>query len=94
MNNDFVKYVMNKRAEGMSDGQIAKSLGMSLKHFVAACNENDKATNKTNTSNKVTPPTVPPVVHQKSNETSKTNKEEDTKLKSTDETSNDYNWMD
>jgi len=30
---NFKKYVFSKRAEGLSDKQIATSLGMSLKHF-------------------------------------------------------------
>ena len=36
---DFKKYVMQQRATGRSDKQIATSLGMSLKHFFAKIDE-------------------------------------------------------
>lgn len=36
---NFKKYVMEQRATGRSDKQIATSLGMSLKHFLAKVEE-------------------------------------------------------
>ena len=36
---DFKKYVLHQRAVGRSDKQIATSLGMSLKHFLAKVEE-------------------------------------------------------
>lgn len=39
MSFDFKKYVFQQRATGRSDKQIATSLGMSLKHFLAKVEE-------------------------------------------------------
>lgn len=39
MSFDFKKYVMQQRTTGRSDKQIATSLGMSLKHFLARVEE-------------------------------------------------------
>ena len=36
-------YIWEKRRQGLSDSQIARSLGMSLAHFVAECDKVEKA---------------------------------------------------
>lgn len=38
---DMMGYVYEQRNKGMSESQIAKSLGMSLKHFTAVMNGKD-----------------------------------------------------
>ena len=42
-NKEFTAYVFEQRRQGMSDSQIARSLGMSLAHFVGKLNEIEKA---------------------------------------------------
>lgn len=40
----FVAYVNDKRRQGMSDSQIARSLGMSLAHMMGTLNVSEKKT--------------------------------------------------
>lgn len=42
-NKEFTAYVFEQRRQGMSDSQIARSLGMSLAHFIGKLNEIEKA---------------------------------------------------
>ena len=41
---EFVQYVNDKRRQGMSDSQIARSLGMSLVHMMGKLNVSEKKT--------------------------------------------------
>ena len=41
-NKEFTAYVFEQRRQGMSDSQIARSLGMSLAHFIGKLNEIEK----------------------------------------------------
>lgn len=43
---DMMGYVYEQRNKGMSESQIAKSLGMSLKHFTAIVNGKDASQEK------------------------------------------------
>ena len=41
--NELLDYIWDKRRQGLSDSQFARSLGMSLAHFVAECHKIEKA---------------------------------------------------
>lgn len=62
---EFVQYVNDKRRQGMSDSQIARSLGMSLAHMMGKLNVSEKKTEAPKAAPVFTSPTPAPVKEEK-----------------------------
>lgn len=71
---EFVQYVNDKRRQGMSDSQIARSLGMSLTHMMGKLNVSEKKTEASKAAPVFTAPTPAPVKEEKSEKVEKTDK--------------------
>lgn len=62
---EFVQHVNDKRRQGMSDSQIARSLGMSLAHMIGKLNVSEKKTEVPKAAPVFTAPTPAPVKEEK-----------------------------
>lgn len=62
---EFVQYVNDKRRQGMSDSQIARSLGMSLAHMMGKLNVSEKKTEAPKAASVFTAPTPAPAREEK-----------------------------
>lgn len=62
---EFVQYVNDKRRQGMSDSQIARSLGMSLTHMMGKLNVSEKKTEAQKATPVFTSPAPVPVKEDK-----------------------------
>lgn len=62
---EFVQYVNDKRRQGMSDSQIARSLGMSLAHMIGKLNVSEKKAEAPKAAPVFTAPTPTPVKEEK-----------------------------
>lgn len=68
---EFVQYVNDKRRQGMSDSQIARSLGMSLTHMMGKLNVSEKKAEASKTAPVFMAPTPAPVKTEKVEKTDK-----------------------
>ena len=68
---EFVQYVNDKRRQGMSDSQIARSLGMSLTHMMGRLNVSEKKTEASKAVPVFTAPAPMPVKEDKVEKTDK-----------------------
>lgn len=68
---EFVQYVNDKRRQGMSDSQIARTLGMSLAHMMGKLNVSEKKTEAPKAAPAFMSPAPAPVKEEKTEKTDK-----------------------
>ena len=79
---EFVQYVNDKRRQGMSDSQIARSLGMSLAHMMGKLNVSEKKAEAPKATPVFTDPAPTPVKEEKPEKKFQPKKQEKAEVKS------------